>query len=72
MKKPPSKVDDLFPGPSPIVQNASAEALQSKLIDAFESALAQGMSPLEALTTILEWLTVELHRVRTRQDDGAL
>jgi hypothetical protein len=70
MKKPP-KVEDLFPGPSPTVQNASAEALQSKLIDAFESALAEGMSPLEALTTILEWLTVELHRVRTRQDDEA-
>jgi hypothetical protein len=62
MKKRPFTVDELFSGLSPSVENAG-EALQSKLIDAFESAICQGMSPCEALALILQWASSELNRV---------
>lgn len=62
-KKPPLTVDELFPSQSPAVENAVAEALQSKLIDAFESALLQGMSSSEALALILAWASSEVNRV---------
>jgi hypothetical protein len=65
MKKRPITVDELFTGLSPSIENAGAEALQSKLIDAFESAVLQGMYPLDALSVILEWVSSELNRVRT-------
>jgi len=62
MKKRPFSVDELFPSLSPSVENAG-EALQSKLIDAFESAIFQGMSPCDALAVILQWASSELNRV---------
>lgn len=68
MKKRPPTVDELSAGLSPLFENAGAEALQSKLIDAFESALLEGISPSEALAVILEWVSTELHRVRVDQN----
>jgi hypothetical protein len=64
MKKRRLTVDELFPRLAPSIENAGAEALESKLIDAFESALQQGVTPLEALSIILEWASSELHRFR--------
>jgi hypothetical protein len=66
MKKRPFMVDELFQGLSPSVENAG-EALQSKLIDAFESAIFQGMSPCDALALILLWASSELNRVGASQ-----
>ncbi|MFY9641432.1 MAG: hypothetical protein WCD20_11605 [Rhodomicrobium sp.] len=68
MKKRPFAIDELFPSPSPSVDDAGAEALQSKLIDAFESAVHVGMTPLDALAVILEWVSSELHRVRVSKN----
>ncbi len=65
MKKRPLAIDELFSSLSPSTENAGVEALQSKLIDAFESAVLQGMNPLDALSVILEWVSSELNRVRT-------
>jgi hypothetical protein len=63
MKKLPFTGDELFPCPSPSVKNAGAEALQSRLIYAFESAIFQGMHPCDALAVILDWASSELNRV---------
>jgi hypothetical protein len=62
MKKRRFLIDELFPSLSPSVENAG-EALQSKLIDAFETAISQGMSPCDALAVILQWASSELNRV---------
>lgn len=62
MKKRPFSIDELFHSLPPSTENAS-EALQSKLIDAFESAIFQGMSPCDALALILQWASSELNRI---------
>jgi hypothetical protein len=55
---------ELFPALSRPGESANAEALQSRLIDACEVAVRQGMSPLEALSTVLKWASSELNRIR--------
>ncbi len=68
MKKRPFTVDELFlPAP---VENAGAEKLHSRLIDAYESAINQGIHPLDALAVILEWASTELKRVGVRPPRG--
>lgn len=64
-------MDALFPGRSTSVENAGAEALQSKLIDAYENALLQGMSPFDALAVVLDWVSSEVHRISISQRDGS-
>jgi hypothetical protein len=71
MKKRALWVDELFPSLSASIENTREEVLQSKLIDAFESALLQGMTPLDALAVMLEWVSAELHRVRMSQNSAS-
>jgi hypothetical protein len=69
MKKRPFTVDELFPSLSPPVEVAGAETLQSLLIDAFESAIRDGMRPIDALAIIIAWASSELKRVSASQDN---
>lgn len=69
MKKRPLTVDEVFPGLSPSVEDAGVEKLQSQLIDAFESAIHQGMTPIDALAVIIGWASSELHRVGESQNN---
>jgi hypothetical protein len=63
------KIEGLFPSKLPQVENRGVEALQSQLIEAFENALREGMTPLNALSVILGWVAAELSRVHPGQMD---
>jgi hypothetical protein len=63
------KIEGLFPGKLPQVENTGVEALQSQLIEAYENALREGMTPLNALSVILGWVSTELSRVHPGQMD---
>jgi len=41
-----------------------AEMLQSQLIHAFETAIYQGMQPMDALAIILSWMASEMVRIQ--------
>lgn len=45
------------------------QALQSKVTEAFEAAIEQGMPPIDALATILFWISSEMARIQTDQID---
>ena len=40
------------------------EMLQSQLIHAFETAIYQGMQPMDAVAIILSWLSSEMARIQ--------
>jgi hypothetical protein len=67
-KKPnvrPAELDELFPShPQPLMPKEAADILQSRVIHSFETALDQGMQPLEALSTIMAWITSEMGRIQ--------
>ena len=44
-----------------------ADALQSRVINAFEAAIDQGMSPTDALAAILAWMSTEMMRIQADQ-----
>ena len=44
------------------------DALQSKIINAFEAAIDQGMRPVDALAVILSWMTSEMVRIAADQE----
>jgi len=43
------------------------DALQSQIIDAFETAIYQGMRPIDALAVILSWMSSEMMRIQGEQ-----
>jgi hypothetical protein len=53
--------------PKPPVSDRVADALQSHLIRAFETAIDQGMQPAEALGVILSWVSSETARLQPRK-----
>ena len=60
-----SELDELFPShPQPPVSKKAADILQSRVIQSFETALDQGMQPLDALSTILSWVSSEMGRIQ--------
>ncbi len=60
-----AEFDELFPlHPQPLVPKKAADYLQSHIISGFETALDQGMPPLDALSTILGWVSSEIARVK--------
>jgi hypothetical protein len=42
-----------------------ADALQSQLIRAFETAIDQGMKPADALAVMLSWMSSEMARIES-------
>jgi hypothetical protein len=58
-------LEDLFPARQPVAKNPAAELLQSRVIEAFETALGQGITPYNALSVVLEWASTELNRVHS-------
>jgi hypothetical protein len=66
-----SELDELFPSqPQPLISKKAADILQSRVIHSFEIALDQGMQPLEALSTILNWVSLEMGRVQLDRSGG--
>jgi hypothetical protein len=60
-----AELDELFPShPQPLISKKAADILQSRVIRAFETAVDQGMQPLEALSSILSWVTSEMARIQ--------
>jgi hypothetical protein len=60
------EAEELFPGRAqPLVPKKAADLLQSHVISGFEAALEQGMHPMDALASILSWVSTEMGRVRT-------
>ncbi len=51
-------------GPKPPLTERVADALQSHVISAFETAIDQGMHPTEALGVILSWMSGEMARIQ--------
>ena len=49
---------------SELQQEKVAEMLQSQLIHAFETAIYQGMQPMDALAIILSWMASEMVRIQ--------
>ncbi len=61
-----SAAEELFPcRAQPLVPKIAADTLQSHVISGFEAALEQGMHPMDALASILSWVSSEMGRVRT-------
>jgi hypothetical protein len=66
-KKPTASVcqiEQLFPAEQAESQNPAADLLQARVIEAFETAIKQGMGPFNALGIILEWASTEVSRAR--------
>jgi hypothetical protein len=60
-----SELDELFPShPQPLISKKAADILQSRVIHSFETAVDQGMQPLEALSAILSWVSSEMGRIQ--------
>jgi hypothetical protein len=60
-----SELDELFPShPQPLIPKKAADVLQSRVIHSFETAVDQGMQPLEALSAILSWVSLEMGRIQ--------
>ena len=49
-----------------------ADALQSRVINAFEAAIDQGMTPMDALAVILAWMSSEMMRIQADQAKGPI
>ncbi len=59
-----SDIVALFPGqPESLLPPRAADILQSHLINAFETALEQGMRPADALAVVLGWVSSEMVRI---------
>lgn len=66
-------LDGLFPAQSNFPSRKAEEALQSHMIVGFEEALDLGMSPMEALSHVLGWVSSEMVRLNAaRQAPGAI
>ena len=66
----PHVVEELFPqDPQPLISNNVVELLQSQLTDAFETALRQGIQPMDALAVIVSWVSSEM--MRSKPDQGS-
>jgi hypothetical protein len=60
-----AELDELFPShPQPLMTKKAADLLQSRVIHSFETAIDQGMPPLEALSAILSWASLEMGRIQ--------
>ncbi len=60
-----AEVDDLFPSrPLQPASKRGADALQSHVISGFETAVEQGMHPMDALALILNWVSSEMVRIQ--------
>jgi hypothetical protein len=67
----PSALDELFPShPQPLISKKAADILQSRVIHSFETAVDQGMPPLEALSAILSWVALEMGRIQLDRSGG--
>ena len=60
----PNDPDDDCPGKPGVPGDKLADALQSQIIDAFETAIYQGMRPMDALAAILSWMSSEMARIQ--------
>ncbi len=67
----PNEPDDDCPGKPRLPQDKLADALQSEIINAFEAAIEQGMSPMDALAAILSWMSSEMTRIQADQANRA-
>jgi len=66
-----SELDQLFSShPQPPISKKAADILQSRVIHSFETALDQGLQPLEALSTILSWVSLEMGRIQVDRPSG--
>jgi len=65
------EIDELFPqAPEFGVLNGVPDVLYSNLVRSFEQSIEDAMRPIEALTTILGWVSCELARINI-EDSGA-
>ncbi len=57
-------IEELFPRqPQPLVARRAADILKSNVIMGFEQAIEHGMGPMDALATILGWVSSEMARI---------
>jgi len=61
------ETDDFCPGRTQPAAEKLADTLQSQLINAFETAIDQGMQPMDALAVILSWVSSEMLRIQSDQ-----
>lgn len=61
------ETDDENPDNNSARRDNLADALQSKIINAFEAAIDQGMRPTDALAAILSWMSSEVTRIQEDQ-----
>ncbi len=64
---PPNEPDDDSPSKRPAPGDKLADTLQSQIINAFESAIYQGMRPMDALAVIMSWMSSEMTRIQAEQ-----
>lgn len=65
---PMPDTDSLFPRQTADALRVKAEEeLHSRLIISFEEAIALGMPPLEALSQVLSWVSLEIARIQASQ-----
>ena len=67
----PMNLTIICPGKPRLPQDKLADALQSEIINAFEAAIEQGMSPMDALAAILSWMSSEMTRIQADQANRA-
>lgn len=60
--------DDETPGNRSAGRGTPADVLQSKIINAFEAAIEQGMLPVDALAAIVSWISSEMMRLHADQE----
>jgi hypothetical protein len=61
-----AEIEDLFPRhPQPLVSRTASEILQSHLIRGLERSIEHGMAPMEAISTVLVWVSGEMMRIKT-------
>ncbi len=66
-------LDSLFPRHGEAAARGTAEeALQSHMIVGFEEALGLGLTPMEALSQILCWVSSEMTRIGAGEDGKAI
>jgi hypothetical protein len=66
------ETDDCCPCKPRAPGDKLADALQSQIINAFESAIYQGMRPMDALAVILSWMSSEMTRIQEEQAKRSL
>jgi hypothetical protein len=65
--------ESLFPREGDLASGKAEEVLQSHIIMGFEEAVDLGMSPMEALSQVLGWVSSEMVRINASsqsQQDG--